>query len=155
MRTCASEHSPKDILRGQGLTLQVTGSELVLLVLSWVWQVLFMGAAHMFITVSGDSTMNHVIWMRSSMAVLELVPFGLPTYDPRVLRVYKEASKWVSLDHKQSVEGTGPDCPTKNAACRFQYRKRAMTANITDILDWFNVLEKQIQDVKAADVNAA
>ncbi|CAI5524286.1 unnamed protein product [Closterium sp. Naga37s-1] len=101
-------------------------------------QVLFMGAASMLVTVSGDGTMNHVMWMRPGSAVLELVPFGIPEYDPRVLRVYEEASRWVRVEHDKVFELMGPECPRKNASCRFMYRRRAIVANVTAVMAWFD-----------------
>lgn len=101
-------------------------------------QVLHMGSADLFISVAGDGTMNHIMFMQQGKRVLELVPFGLRQYDPRVLKVYQEASRWVGLEHHQLFEKTGPSCPADDSSCRFLYRKRAMHIDVDEVLQWWN-----------------
>ena len=96
-----------------------------------------MSSAHLFISVSGDGTMNHVIWMNQGAYVLELVPFAFTSFDQRVLKVYREAGRWIGLDHAQIEETTGPACPQEGDKCRAFYRKRKMVANVTRVVDWF------------------
>lgn len=95
-----------------------------------------MSQAHLFISVSGDGTMNHVLWMTQGSYVLELVPFGFEQFDSRVLKVYHEAGSWLGLDHTQIAEATGPPCPQQGDKCRAFYRKRKMVANVTQVRPW-------------------
>eukprot|EP00897_Mesotaenium_endlicherianum_P004510 jgi/Mesen1/4087/ME000214S03274 len=105
-------------------------------------QVLHMGAATVFITPSGDGTMNHVIFMRPGSKVLELVPFGIPKYDPRVLKVYQEAAKWIGLEYASLAEPSGSPCPQKDPSCRFLYRKRPMIVDVDSVVQWLVNVKK-------------
>lgn len=83
--------------------------------------------------------MNHVIFMRSQAKVLELVPFGVPTYDGRVLKVYQEAARWMGLEHSALFESTGPECSTdETQACRQEYRERAMEVDVPAVVKWLH-----------------